>query len=197
MLLWFPDPEIRAPCHPLATLGRFCESLQPSTLITGTSWPPRDTTPGVQATLLKLAGLCSSCTPTQGRPVGCTKAFVITEDVPGNEVSCGAILMWLQTDPDSTTLKVVQTHRLLRDPSAFLAFIPQGPQPKRIIKEMPSNLSPRSFFIQMGRSRPKKGEKICTAKSQLTPTFAVLTLFLDSQTMTPGKPCQIFLQGLL
>ena len=31
----------------------------------------------------------------------------------------------------------------------------------------------------MGRSRPKKGEKICTAKSQLTPTFAVLTLFLD------------------
>lgn len=62
--------------------------------------------------------------------MGHPKAFVITEDVPENEVSGEAILMWPQTDPDSTALQVIQMGRLLRDPAAFLAVISEGPQPR-------------------------------------------------------------------
>lgn len=71
---------------------------------------------------------------TQGRSSGRTRAFVITEDVPENEISGEAILMWPQTGPDSTALQVVQLNRLLRDPSAFLASVPEGSHPRRIIK---------------------------------------------------------------
>lgn len=71
---------------------------------------------------------------TQGKPFGHIRAFVITEDVPENEVSGEAILMWPQTDPDSTALQVVQMVRLLRDPSAFLAFVSEKSQPRTMIK---------------------------------------------------------------
>ena len=70
--------------------------------------------------------------------------------------------MRLQMDPDSTTLKAVQMRRLLRDPSAFLVFIPQGFQPKRIVKEMLSNLSPRSLYIDGKIEDQKGGENMCS-----------------------------------
>lgn len=71
----------------------------------------------------------------QARPGGHTKAFVISEGVPENEISGEAHRDVATNRPRFHSPAGCPNRQLLRDPSAFLAFILEGSEPRRgIIK---------------------------------------------------------------